>query len=101
MGIGHIVLAQIFGQTIQIQNLQRELCYGRYYKEILRVSNTYPEYHFAIIGKISPPSQTLSKALERSKKASNVLPFFDFLSAHIPCRVKMLSSIRLSRLKTP
>jgi hypothetical protein len=31
-----------------------------------------------------------------SRKARNVLPIFDSLSAHILCRVKMLSSVRLS-----
>jgi hypothetical protein len=41
-----------------------------------------------------PSRQTLSKALEMSKKARNILSFFDFLSAHIPCRVKMLIGIR-------
>jgi hypothetical protein len=81
--IGHIpVLTQILGQTSQIQTLQRELCYWRYYKEILRVSNIYPEYHFSIIGKINLPAK-LSKALERSKKARNVLPFFDFKTKNL------------------
>jgi hypothetical protein len=53
------VLAQIIGQASQIQNLQRELCYRRYYKEILRVSNIYPEYHFSIIGKTKKVARKL------------------------------------------